>query len=66
VQANLKQSSQAAVGKLLIVQSDVVSEKTQSALRKEQGWTYTAVLPMDSYSSMYEAVCEKNEYCANK
>jgi hypothetical protein len=25
-----------------------------------------AVLPVHSYLSMYEAVCEKNEHCANK
>jgi hypothetical protein len=33
-------ASQAAVGKLLIVLSHVVSEKTQSALRERQGWTH--------------------------
>jgi hypothetical protein len=33
-----KQPSQAIDGKLLGVLSHVVSEKTQSALRKEQGW----------------------------
>ncbi len=39
-QAKPKQPSQAAIGKLLSAQPHVMSEKAQSALRKEQGWTH--------------------------
>jgi hypothetical protein len=39
-QAKLKKPSQAIDGKLLSVLSHMVGEKTQSALRKEQGWTH--------------------------
>ncbi len=36
-----KQPSQAIAGKLLSVLSHMVSEKTQSALRKDRGWTHS-------------------------
>jgi hypothetical protein len=36
-----KWPSQAIDGKLLSILSHVVSEKTQSALRREQGWTHS-------------------------
>ncbi len=39
-QRDLGKPSQAISGKLLSVLSHVVSEKIQSALRREQGWTH--------------------------
>jgi hypothetical protein len=39
-QQDLGKPSQAIDGKMLSVISHVVGEKTQSALRKEQGWTH--------------------------
>ncbi len=57
-----KQPSQATDGKLLGILTHMVSENTQSALRKEQGWdSFAAVLPTPSYSSMYEAMCVKEQ-----
>jgi hypothetical protein len=40
-QRDLGKPSQAIDGKLLNVLSHVVSEKTHSALRKEQGWIHS-------------------------
>jgi hypothetical protein len=40
-QQNLGKPNQAINGKLLSVLSHVVGEKTQSALRKEQGWAHS-------------------------
>jgi hypothetical protein len=40
-QQDLGKTSQAINEKLLSILSHAVSEKTQSALRKEHGWTYS-------------------------
>jgi hypothetical protein len=54
-----KQPSQAIDVKLLNVLSHIVSEKTQSALRREYGWAHSLNAWQNAYSSMYEAICVK-------